>query len=75
MKDITTVELTKACLHVCATPSSAPKARFDTLQQFASPIGNARGGYTTVLWRAMQVASTSSMGLFHQSLEKISISE
>ncbi len=32
-------------------------------------------GYTTVLWRSMQVRSTSSMDLPHQSLEKISISE
>lgn len=31
--------------------------------------------YTTVLWRSMQVCSTSSIGLLHQCSEKISISE
>ena len=34
-----------------------------------------QNAYTTVLWRAMQVRSTSSIGLSHQSLEKISTSE
>ena len=36
---------------------------------------SARALYTTVLCRAMQVRSTSSIDLPHQSLEKISISE
>ena len=40
------------------------------------PAGRAYyGNYTTVLCRAMQVRSTSSIGFPHQSLEKISISE
>lgn len=48
------------------------EGRFNTLQQVARLSGTL---YTTVLCRAMQVRSTSSIGLPHQSLEKISISE
>ncbi|MGY4626122.1 hypothetical protein ACVWY3_003878 [Bradyrhizobium sp. USDA 4486] len=40
-----------------------------------APRGRTDVNYTTVLCRAMQVRSTSSIGLPHQSLEKISISE
>lgn len=55
---------------VHATLNSEQKGRCNRLQ--------ARRGctlYTTVLCRAMQVRRTSSIGLPHQSLEKISISE
>jgi hypothetical protein len=37
--------------------------------------GGSRETYTTVLCRVMQVRSTSSIDLPHQSLENISISE
>ena len=37
--------------------------------------GHERPNYTTVLWRSMQVCSTSSIGLLHQCSENISISE
>ena len=39
------------------------------------PLRQHSWSYTTVLWRSMQVRSTSSIDLSHQSLEKISISE
>ena len=57
---------------VCGWPEGEQVAMFDAMMVPRYPETEAQ---TTVRCRSMQVRSTSSIGLPHQSLEKISISE
>jgi hypothetical protein len=56
---------------------SRPPARFnhDGRGVWVPAFAGTTPNYTTVLCRSMQTRKTSSIGLPHQSLEKISISE